>query len=285
MGYIRTIIALLAWNALATAIEVAPAMAEARLFEKPGIVVEALVDGSGPLVVMIPSLGRPAEDFDDLARRVTAAGFTVARVQPRGIGRSSGPMQGQTLFDLAGDAALVIERLGGSAVVVGHAFGQREARALAAVRPELVRGVITLAAGGKVPIADKAREALLACFNKALTPAQHLENVRYGFFAPGNDPAVWRDGWYAETARLQIAATQATPLASWWGGGTAPMLVIQGLQDTIALPENGRALKAEFGARVTLIEIDGAGHALLPEKPAEVAAAVLPFLERVGTDN
>lgn len=84
---------------------------------------------------------------------------------------------------------------------------------------------------------------------------------------------------------MQSTATQATPLAAWWGAGQAPMLVVQGLQDTIALPENGRALKAEFGARVTLIEIDGAGHALLPEKPAEIAAAVLPFLNRVAAGN
>lgn len=253
-------------------------MAEARLFEKPDIVVEALVDGSGPLVVMIPSLGRPAEDFDDLARRVTAAGFTAVRVQPRGVGRGTGPMQDQTLFDLAGDAALVIERLGGSAIVIGHAFGQREARALAASRPDLVRGVVTLAAGGKAPLPEKARQALLACFDTTLPAEQHLENVRYAFFAQGNDPAVWRDGWHGETARLQVAATQATPLARWWGGGSAPMLVVQGLQDMVASPENGRALKAEFGARVTLVEIDGAGHALLPEKPAEIAAAALPFL-------
>ncbi len=256
-------------------------MAESHRFEKAGVVVEAHVDGAGPLVVMIPSLGRPAQDFEDLARRITAAGFRAARIEPRGVGRSRGPMHGQTLFDLAGDAALVIERLGpGPAIVIGHAFGQREARALAAARPELVRGVVLLAAGGKVPVPDAARAALLACFDGALTPEAHLENVRIGFFAQGNDPAVWRDGWYADTARLQSGATQATPLSDWWSGGAAPLLVVQGLQDAIALPANGRALQAELAERVTLVEIDGAGHALLPERPDEVARAVLPFLRR-----
>ena len=260
-------------------------MAEKRLFEKPGVAVEALVDGAGPVVVMIPSLGRPAEDFDDLARRVARAGYSAVRIQPRGVGRSSGPMQNQTLTDIAGDAAFVIASLAAPAVVIGHAFGQRAARALAASRPELVRGVVTLAAGGKVPIPEKARLALLACFDAKLSPEQHLENVRYAFFAPGNDPSGWRDGWYPETARLQIAGTQATPLSSWWGGGRAPMLVVQGLQDAIALPENGRSLKAEFGARVTLVEIDGAGHALLPEKPAEIAHAVLAFIDALPAQH
>jgi pimeloyl-ACP methyl ester carboxylesterase len=265
---------------VAWSLGVGSAMAETRVLEKAGVVVEAIVDGQGPLVVMVASLGRPAEDFDDLARRVAEAGFTAVRLQPRGIGKSKGPMEGQTLMDLADDVALAIEALGGSAIVIGHAFGQRVARALGAFRPELVRGVVTLAAGGKVPIPDKARAALLACFDTKLAAEAHLENVRYGFFAPGNDPAVWRNGWHGETARMQSAATQATPLASWWSGGRAPMLVVQGLQDKIALPDNGRSLKAEFGDRVTLVEIEGAGHALLPEQPEAVANAVLSFITR-----
>lgn len=275
LHYTNTMLALIVMSIM---MGIEPVMAASRLFEKSGVTVEALVDGSGPVVVMIPSLGRPAEDFDDLARRIAAAGFTAVRVQPRGIGRSKGPMQNQTLLDLTGDAALVVEALGGPVIVIGHAFGQREARALAASQPELVRGVVTLAAGGKVPIPEKARLALVACFDTKLTPEQHLENVRYAFFAPGNDPAVWRDGWHPETARVQTAATQSTTPAIWWGGGRAPMLVVQGLQDVIALPENGRSLKAEFGDRVTLVEIDGAGHALLPEKPEEIAKAVLDFI-------
>lgn len=43
-------------------------MAQSRVIEGGGVTIEALVDGNGPLVVMVPSLGRPAEDFDDLSR-------------------------------------------------------------------------------------------------------------------------------------------------------------------------------------------------------------------------
>jgi pimeloyl-ACP methyl ester carboxylesterase len=266
---------------VACLLRVEPAMADTRVFEKSGVTVEALVDGQGPLVVMIASLGRPAEDFDDLARRVAGAGYRAVRLQPRGVGKSSGPMQGQTLLDLAGDVALAIEALGGPAVAIGHAFGQRVARVLAASRPELVRGVVMLAAGGRVAIPAKARTALLACFDSKLTPEQHLENVGYAFFAPGNDPSVWVDGWNSETARMQNAAAQGTALLTWWEGGRAPMLVVQGLQDRIALPENGQSLKNEFAARVTLVEIDGAGHALLPEQPEAIATAVLAFIGRL----
>ncbi len=65
----------------------------------------------------------------------------------------------------------------------------------------------------------------------------------------------------------------------WWGAGKARLLVVVGLQDVVAPPENGRLIKDEFGDRVTLQEIDGAGHAMLPERPKQVAAAVLNFLK------
>jgi len=266
-------------------------------FECGNVSIEALVEGSGPLVVMIASLGRPAQDFDDLSRRVAAAGFTAACLQPRGIGKSVGPMLGISLADLAGDVALVVERLaGGPAVLVGHAFGQRVARMLATTRPDLVKGIVMLAAGGKVPVPQRAREALSGCFDPTLPDDAHIENVRYAFFAPGNDPAVWRSGWYPEVAQMQRAATvgldrngpnaaqsggrRTASVEAWWAGGSAPLLVIQGLQDTVALPENGRLLKAEFGDRVRLTEIDRAGHALLPEQPELVATNVLAFLRR-----
>ena len=79
---------------------------------------------------------------------------------------------------------------------------------------------------------------------------------------------------------VQSGGGRATRVDAWWGG-SAPLLVIQGLQDTVALPENGRLLKAGFGDRVQLIEIDCAGHALLPEQPEIVATNVLAFLRGI----
>jgi pimeloyl-ACP methyl ester carboxylesterase len=240
------------------------------------------VEGAGPVVLMIPSLGRGASDFDDLSRRLVAAGFTSVRPDPRGIDKSAGPMNGLTLHDLAADAALVIEALGGQpVVVVGHAFGQRVGRTLAADRPELVSAMAMIAAGGKAPMKPGAPEALLGCFRLNRPDAERMADVAFAFFAPGNDASIWRGGWYPEAATAQIAATRATPVEGWWNAGsTTPLLVIQGLQDTVAPPENGRLMKAELGDRVELLEIDGAGHALLPEQPEKIAAATIAFARR-----
>ena len=271
--------------------------ARSECIDRGDVSIEVLIEGSGPIVVMIASLGRPAEDFDDLSRSVAAAGFTAVRPQPRGIGRSTGPMLGLSLADLAADVAAVVERLECSPVVlVGHAFGQRVARMLATTHPDLVSGIVMLAAGGKVPVEERAQEALLRCFDPTLPDDAHIENVRYAFFADGNDPTVWRAGWYPQVAQMQLATTVGldragpdldqsgsarTPSGVWWAGGRVPLLVIQGLQDRVASPENGRSLKREFGKRVRLIEIDQAGHALLPEQPDRLATTLLAFLREL----
>jgi pimeloyl-ACP methyl ester carboxylesterase len=63
-------------------------------------------------------------------------------------------------------------------------------------------------------------------------------------------------------------------------GLSRALLVIQGLQDTVAPPENGHMMAAELGDRVELLDIDGAGHALLPEQPEKIAAAIIAFARR-----
>jgi pimeloyl-ACP methyl ester carboxylesterase len=242
--------------------------------------IEYQIDGKGPAILMIPSLGRPAGDFDDLSSHLVAAGFTTIRPQPRGMGGSTGAMTGITLNDLAADAIAAVPADSGPIVVIGHAFGQRVARILAAQYPDRVRSVIMIAAGGKAAMLPGAREALTAVFDTALSPEKHIEAVRFAFFAAGNDPLVWRDGWNPAVAQMQSAATQASAVDDWWGAGRANLLVIQGLQDVVAPPENGRRIKAEFGDRVQLHDIDGAGHALLPEKPKEIAALIRDFLSQ-----
>jgi len=263
-------------------------MSAPRVVQAGRNTVEYHVDGrDGPVVAMIPSLGRRANDFSDLATRLAAAGYSTARIEPRGVGSSVGPIQNLTLHDLAADAAAVIEEVGRAqpVVVVGHAFGQRVGRTLAADRPDLVRAVVMLAAGGKVPPTEEAWAALRACFDLALPENTRMEFVRSAFFAAGNDPAVWRDGWEPAVAQMQVRASEATPVESWWGAGQVPLLVIQGLEDRLAVPENGRLLQKEMASRVELVELEGAGHALLPERPEVIATAVLRFLTRLASET
>ncbi|MGH7025263.1 MAG: alpha/beta fold hydrolase [Caulobacteraceae bacterium] len=240
--------------------------------------------GEGPTVALVPSWARGASDFDPLARALADAGYRALAVNPRGIEGSAGPMEGLTTWDAADDVAAAVEALGGApAFVLGHAGGNRVARALATRRPELVRGVILLAAGGlhrdEAKFSLFARETMFAePSREAFTRVMHAS----GFFAAASDPSIWLDGWWRATAKPQSEANRAVDPKKWWAGGGKPMLVIQGLEDGIAPPANGRDLASLYPDRVRLVEIENAGHALLPEQPGAIARAVIEWLDEQG---
>jgi pimeloyl-ACP methyl ester carboxylesterase len=239
-----------------------------------------LFGSAGPLVVLVPSLGRGAEDFDQLGSHLGAAGFRALASDPRGIGKTSAPPTDLTLHDYAGDIATLIELRGeGPAHLIGHAWGNRVVRTLASDRPELVRSVSLLACGGQVEPEPDVAALFPRCFELSLPWEERREAVAACFFAPGHEPESWRDGWHPEAASGERKAVAATPNAEYRHAGTAPLLIIQGLEDRLAPPANGRVLKEELGERARLVELDGCGHAMLPEQPDRIAAEVLAFLK------
>jgi pimeloyl-ACP methyl ester carboxylesterase len=248
--------------------------------------LHATVTGRGPGVLMIPSLGRGPADFDDLARAVARAGFAAIRYEPRWFGRSDGP-EAATLFDLAADAAAVAAAAcpGQPVTVIGHALGNRVARAMATSRPDAVASVVLLAAGGKIPIAPDVSAAIGVSASEGLKPdAERLAALRLAFFAKGRDPAVWLTGWSPRATELQARATRAQPSEQWWGAGAAPILIVQPTEDPVAPLANGAALKAELGARGHLVTLPHASHAILPEQPAAVASVVVAWLRGERSD-
>ncbi|MEM7096568.1 MAG: alpha/beta hydrolase [Actinomycetota bacterium] len=110
------------------------------------ISLEVAVQGSGPLMLCVH--GWPEgwyswrHQMDHFADR-----FTVAAMSVRGYGNSSNPtdIESYALRELAGDAAAVIDELGGgSAVVLGHDWGAPIAWNTARLHPEKVSAVCGL---------------------------------------------------------------------------------------------------------------------------------------------
>lgn len=236
------------------------------------------------------SLGRPVSDFAALAADLGAAGYHVTAVNVRGVGESDlyGNPASITLYDLADDALAAMQhdglRSNDKIVIIGHAFGNRLARAFAHKYPQRVRGIVLLAAGGAQNIQEDPRvwKALMQSFDLQLPEAERHASIRYAFFAGQNVvPPQWLEGWYSGAAHLCIAAVQNTPESEWRGGdGKSPMLVIQAENDRIAPPElTSLLLKKQFPNRVTIVNIEGAGHALLPEQPEAIKEAVIAFLQ------
>ena len=257
---------------------------ERKLFPRGNAQIEVYAQGAGLRVVMLPSLGRGAEDFEDLAAQVAAAGFRALRLQPRGLGASSGALKNITLHDLAADVAEVVKQDGGDTfVVVGHAFGNFVARTSAADYPKMVKAVILLAATHTWPLAAELRESINKSHEMSLPDAVRLKHLQHVFFAPGNDARVWLGGWNEDVMHAERGATESTPKEEWWTAGSAPVLDVVAVSDPLSPPDSTACYRDQWGAdRVEIVQIPNASHALLPEQPAAVAAAVIGYLRKLA---
>ncbi len=254
-----------------------------RLVHGPACDLQVRIQGDGPPVVMLPSLGRTAADFTDLSDRLAAAGYRVLAMEPRGLSGSSRALTNITLQDLADDVAAVItDNRGGPASVVGHDFGGQVARAVACNHPGLVRTMILLAVPGPELPRPEPATAHRRVFVPELTMEEHLESVAVAFFADGNDPVAWVDGWHPLLAGAQLEAQQRTPTDAWSSGGAVETLIVRPAQDRLVSPGSTRLLANELQGKVSIVEVPRAGHALLPEQPEALAVAVLTWLRRHG---
>ena len=242
-------------------------------------VIEYFSQGQGEPVVLLPGSGFGVAYLEPLAAALARGGYRAVRINPRGAGNSTGALD-ITYHDRAADVGCVIEALRLGAVhLIGHAFGNRIARTLAVDRPDLVRSVTLLAAGGKVPAAPQAGPALAKIYTQA-AESDLIEAVSVSGLvgSPSNAARVWQE---LEPSVFPDSRPRggAPKLEEWWApAGRASLLVVQGLNDLIAPPENGRSLKRELGDRVTLIELPGVGHMVSLEEPETTATAILSFL-------
>lgn len=264
----------------------APALAEPACRQPEGQVehgearLSVFVEGEGPPVLMIPSLGRGPADFEDLARNLIGGGYTAIRYEPRWFGASLGPERA-TLEDLAGDARAVASAScpGQPVVIIGHALGNRIARAMAAADPGHTSSIILLAAGGQVAIPPAIEQAISVSASEGLFPEpERLTALEIAFFAPGQNARSWLTGWSPQAAELQARAVRATASRDWIAAGGVPLFVVQPMLDPVAPIANGEALIAQYKGPAVMVTLDHASHAILPEQPAAILALVKGWL-------
>ncbi len=260
-------------------------------FDLENVQIEAIVSSSGEIIVLLPSLGADASNYDDFTPLLNQAGYKTVAMNMRGIAGSKGPLENLTLHDLANDVAGVIQSLGENPVhVLGWAYGNRVARCLAEDHPHLVKTVILVAAGGKVPPDEETSKAFAKLWSPSLSREERLDAIKFSLFSPSTDmktviQAMTGRRTWPEATQAQSKANQATPIIEWWNGGQAPMLVIQGIDDRMAVPENGYILKRDNEERVKLVNIDKAGHLMIHEQPKQVAEEIISFLFYQTSEN
>ncbi|MFD0988273.1 alpha/beta fold hydrolase [Methyloligella solikamskensis] len=249
-----------------------------KMIDKGDVHLEIFERGEGQTVLMHPSLGRPAQDFEALGNSVAEAGYHVVLINPRGIGESTGPMETVKLQDLGNDVWMVADQLGLDKVfMLGQNFGNRVSRTVSSLQPDRVIGLMLLAAGGEIQPSKATWAEFEKMYDPSLSPEEHREAVMKSMFAPGNSPDAFLGGWNQKTAELQAEAAKRTDFKPLFNGGTAPALVVQGLQDKIAPPQNAFDFVTNR-PNARLVAFPNMGHAMLPEQPDHIADAVINFL-------
>ncbi|ATQ44073.1 alpha/beta fold hydrolase [Caulobacter mirabilis] len=134
-----------------------------------GIKVRAVVEGSGPLVVMVHGFPESWYSWRHQIGPIAEAGFTVCAIDVRGYGGSDKPAEvsDYSLEQITTDVAGVIEHLSadGTGVLIGHDWGAPIVWNTALTRPDRVSAV----AGLSVPYTGVPQAMFLDLVKAAFT--------------------------------------------------------------------------------------------------------------------
>lgn len=287
--------------------DVRPALVEIM----PGVTVSYRAIGpvNGIPFILLPGMGSDASTMHKFPAQLAAANpnLRVVVASPRCMDGGSRDTQFDSktvnMHVLAKDVILLIEKLfpGRKAFVAGWAYGHRTARTVAADRPDLVSAVVMYASGGQFH-APKDVDSAMRRMNKE-KDMPWAERVKLTKFVLASDKtpdsvveSLMRkpkpesemtadEKLQAEASfkvlRAQSKATFVTNVEDFVGGGSSPILLMQGKDDRVAIPMNGWALKRRFPDRIRLVDLDDAGHYLIYEQAEECVKETLKFIDEI----
>ncbi len=244
------------------------------------------VKGSGnTMLIMAAGLGRPGSDLTLIATGVAEHGICAVTYDYRGIRESTGASDSLTLHDYADDVWAIADALGAHEVhLAGKTFGNRVVRTASADHPDRVISISLLGAGGEIPPAPDVQQKYLRFTDPMIGDDEWTTLQAELNFSPNMRHLApkWADRErYPLTAGNQIRATTATPPDQWLGGGTAPMLVVTGLHDIVAVPQNALNI-ALTRPNTRLIGLADCGHNMIAEQPDELSAALVEHIRRAA---
>ena len=214
----------------------------------PAITLHAQERGKGPLIVALHDLGRDGDMMLRALKPLTKR-YRVIAPDLRGHGQSPTPSGPWSIDDFASDVSRLIAAEGGDAILVGLGLGAAAALTLTLGHPGLVSALVVSGAGARAEdIEGQERWARVA---RMIRERGGSEGVALAAEAMGTRPD------------LRGALVQIDP----------PVFVLAGAADRAYPPTAQEELARSLpGARFA--QVDGAGHDLAVDKPAELIAAI-----------
>jgi len=248
--------------------------------------------GKGPTVVLVHGIPGRGSAWDRVVEEL-APSFDVITVDLLGFGSSDG-FERPTIENVgpSAQAAALADLLDAlevrSATIVGHDFGAPIGVLLASSRPDLVAGLALLAGNTfpDTPIPFPLSVTTLpvlgplvahVLFSRPSLALMLRRGVGDGSGSPNAQVYLGDDRQQRTIAAIfsgaltRLAETYA-PVAAALGALELPVLVVWGDRDPFFSVEQGR--RTATAARGTLQVLDGAGHFLPHERPAELARLV-----------
>jgi pimeloyl-ACP methyl ester carboxylesterase len=229
----------------------------------------AVSRGEGPAVVLIHGAGGSRLAWPPALRRRPDA--MVYAIDLPGHGRSSGA--GRDRIDAyAGDVLGLMDGLGlEEALLVGHSMGGAVAQMVALDAPRRVAGLLLVSTGPRLQVSDQILDGLAARFDETVGAISRWS------WGPDADPEWVTRGREMmretgpETVLGDFVACDRFDVRDRLDEIAAPTRVVTGAEDRMTPPPLGRALAEGIpGAAFSLVP--GAGHMLMLERPAQVAA-------------
>ncbi len=263
-----------------------------------GVRTRVLEAGSerSPALVLIHGLFASHRSFEDLIEALSPRFHVIAPDLP-GFGESEKPSPARYNYGVEAHAEAIADLIAafgvGRAAVLGHGMGGAVALTLAADHRELVQRLVledTLAY--PAPMSLKLRLPLVPilgglAFKQLYGRAIFRSIFRDEMYAPGGAPPLERIDWHydifnspsaRESAHAVLLATLDTrAVVARLPRIVAPTLVFWGREDRIAPVAGAHRLIRELpGAK---LEIMDAGHVPHEERPRELLALLIEFLE------
>lgn len=259
-------------------------------------------DSALPCVVFIHGAQNDHSVWGLQSRWFAHHGFAVLAVDLPGHGRSAGkPLP--SVEDLADWIELLLERVGaGSALhagdsasragntaknvtLVGHSMGSLAALECASRHPARIARIALIGTAVPMPVSDALLGAAQDKEPKAIAMINNWSHSPRGTIGSNTVPGMWLLGASKRLMERQQPGVLHNDLAAcnaYANGMTAaavacPALIISGSKDMMTHPKAAAKLGAVI-KDVRLVNLDGAGHALMAEQPDAVLDALRSFI-------